>query len=336
MAQLASGEQRLASLKMSHFTESSLVEKLNMLNDTQQCIGVVSHWMVFHRRNAKDCVRIWEQELRKVSPAKKLSFVYLCNDVCQISRKKGTEFLDAFRDVLPRALEHAYRKNPPDVQKKIVRVLDVWKERQVYPEEFVEALIARLGQNSKREEKVEKPGPQLVPQPKSQENSQESKKRSRRESELFTVLSELEESDSQIDKVYKQTEQICSALASSFKANKEANELGQDPGRFEPFLLNLKQHLEGQIDKRSQFRESLASLANEQSDHITRDRAKLYRLVDLIQDIRHLKREYDKRLPQYSSRGQVEAPPPTSRKISDPRAHDGGKKVQPRPPERGK
>jgi regulator of Ty1 transposition protein 103 len=41
-----------------------------------------------------------------VKAAKKLTYMYLCNDVIQNSRRKGTEFNKEFVTVLPNAITH--------------------------------------------------------------------------------------------------------------------------------------------------------------------------------------------------------------------------------------
>jgi len=55
-------------------------------------------------------VSVWAQELRKVSPSKKLLYIYLANDLLQqAKRKQSMAVLDAFGKVLPQAFNHAVR-----------------------------------------------------------------------------------------------------------------------------------------------------------------------------------------------------------------------------------
>jgi regulator of Ty1 transposition protein 103 len=78
------------------------------------------------------------------SAKRKLLFIYLCNDVCQNSRRKGSEFVEAFRSVVPEAIEHAFHHATSDVQIRIRRVINVWEERQVFEKELIDELKGRL------------------------------------------------------------------------------------------------------------------------------------------------------------------------------------------------
>ena len=53
-----------------------------------QSIETLSHWCVFHRKRAKTLAPVWQRELRAAPGKRKLSFLYLANDVLQNSRKK--------------------------------------------------------------------------------------------------------------------------------------------------------------------------------------------------------------------------------------------------------
>ncbi|PKY55196.1 DUF618-domain-containing protein [Rhizophagus irregularis] len=134
---------------MSAYSEDVLISKLNKLVDTQESISLLSQWFMYHRRHVATSVDIWNRELRKASSARKVSFIYLCNDVCQNSRRKGPEFIREFRKVLPDAVEHAYRHATADVQNKIRRVVNIWEEREVFDRDFLNELRKRFaGTNS--------------------------------------------------------------------------------------------------------------------------------------------------------------------------------------------
>jgi regulator of Ty1 transposition protein 103 len=67
------------------------------------------------------------------SASRKLSLVYLANDVVQQSRaRKKDEFPRAFSGIIAEAMEVAYRGTTPDVQNKLRRVTNVWRERGVF------------------------------------------------------------------------------------------------------------------------------------------------------------------------------------------------------------
>ena len=88
---------------MTSFSEEALERKLKQLVNTQQSIQTLSHWIIYHRKNASRSVSLWEKLFYDLPAERKLVFVYLCNDVCQTSRRKGGEFIQAFGRVLPGA-----------------------------------------------------------------------------------------------------------------------------------------------------------------------------------------------------------------------------------------
>jgi hypothetical protein len=57
--------------------------------------------MIFNYKHAHNLVLTWRQEALKAAPERKLTFLYLANDVIQQSRKKGPKFIDEFGTSLP-------------------------------------------------------------------------------------------------------------------------------------------------------------------------------------------------------------------------------------------
>ncbi|KAI8803320.1 hypothetical protein BJ742DRAFT_829318 [Cladochytrium replicatum] len=94
---------------MSTYSEDVLVSKLSRLVDTQESVALLSQWLMYHRKHVATSVQVWAREIHKASAHRKLSFLYLCNDVVQISRKKGDEFVREFARVLPEVIPHLYR-----------------------------------------------------------------------------------------------------------------------------------------------------------------------------------------------------------------------------------
>ncbi|TPX32486.1 hypothetical protein SeMB42_g07605 [Synchytrium endobioticum] len=122
---------------MSEYSERLLVEKLGKLVDTQDSITQTSYWITHHRIHAQASVSTWLRELKKASPARKLSFLYLANDVVQTSRKKGEELVREFGKILPDAYIHIYRTCPHGAQNKVLRILQIWLDRTIYPADFL-------------------------------------------------------------------------------------------------------------------------------------------------------------------------------------------------------
>lgn len=67
------------------------------------CLAL-SHWCIFHRKRARQVVETWEKQFNS-SKEQRVPFLYLANDILQNSRRKGSEFVNEFWKVLPRALK---------------------------------------------------------------------------------------------------------------------------------------------------------------------------------------------------------------------------------------
>lgn len=65
--------------------------------------------------------------------SRKLTFMYLANDVIQNSKKKGPEFGKEFGGVLKKAFEHMSSMGYDEKTRgSLLRVLNIWGERGVY------------------------------------------------------------------------------------------------------------------------------------------------------------------------------------------------------------
>lgn len=122
---------------MSSFSESAFEKKLYELNNSQQSIQTLSLWVIHHRKHAKTIVQVWQTELIKVKTKKKLTFLYLANDVIQNSRKKGSEFIKAFGGVLITAFTHVAKHSDEKTKGSIGRMLSIWTERNIYDSEYI-------------------------------------------------------------------------------------------------------------------------------------------------------------------------------------------------------
>jgi len=63
---------------------------------------------------------------------RKLTFIYLANDVVQNSRRKGPELGKAFAPTLKKALEHMGKIGSDSTKQNLLRILGIWKERGIY------------------------------------------------------------------------------------------------------------------------------------------------------------------------------------------------------------
>ncbi|KAK6453626.1 regulator of Ty1 transposition [Scheffersomyces xylosifermentans] len=122
--------------------------KLASLQDTQESIVSISQWVLFHHRRSADSAKFWASYINSIpslsssssksSPLsdpslKKLSLLYLCNDVVQQARRKRKpEFITDFAAVLPSVLNQAYNTVDNATKPKIERLIGVWEQRQIF------------------------------------------------------------------------------------------------------------------------------------------------------------------------------------------------------------
>ncbi len=168
------------------------IEKLSKLNDTPESIALLSHYMIHHRKHAVYLVSLWASHTKTVPAAQKLFMFYLCNDVVQNSRRKGDEYIKAFGDVLKESFIAAWNACPPDIQKKLTRLLDIWKERQVYAPQFIEKCKAAA-------ESLTNPAPVHLAKRPRLVSDQDMHDMSPVHQELFKLLSMSEQSESEIE-----------------------------------------------------------------------------------------------------------------------------------------
>ncbi|ESN99499.1 hypothetical protein HELRODRAFT_84234 [Helobdella robusta] len=123
---------------MASFSESGLVKKLDELNNSQQSIQTLSLWLIHHRKHSKSVVDIWVKELKKAKGSKKLTLIYLANDVIQNSKRKGPEYIRDFKVVLPDSCKEAVKSLDDKSKSSLERVLNIWMERNIYEKDFVD------------------------------------------------------------------------------------------------------------------------------------------------------------------------------------------------------
>ncbi|KAI1336143.1 RNA polymerase II-binding domain-containing protein [Xylariaceae sp. FL0016] len=127
------------------YNDDAVLAKLSALSETQDSIVTVAQWIMFHRRHAERTVQLWLQKLKDSSSHKRLNLIYLANEVSQQSKARHKEeFLVAFSPSIAEGVATAYKGAPQDVQQRIRRVVDVWKERGVFEVPIQDAVEARI------------------------------------------------------------------------------------------------------------------------------------------------------------------------------------------------
>ncbi|KAH1083024.1 hypothetical protein J1N35_022785 [Gossypium stocksii] len=129
------------------FDGQILTEKLSKLNNSQQSIESLSRWCITHRKKAKQIVETWDKLFNSSQKERRVSFLYLANDILQNSRRKGSEFVNEFWKVLPVALKHVYDDGDEYGKKAVARLVDIWEERKVFGSRGQNLKDEMLGKN---------------------------------------------------------------------------------------------------------------------------------------------------------------------------------------------
>ncbi|KAI1313089.1 RNA polymerase II-binding domain-containing protein [Xylaria venustula] len=127
------------------YNDDAVLAKLSSLSETQDSIVSVAQWIMFYRRHADRTAQLWLQKLKDSSSHKRLSLIYLANEVAQQSKaRRKEEFLVSFSPAIAEAVAVAYKGAPHDVQQRIRRVVDVWRERAVFEVPIQQAVEGRI------------------------------------------------------------------------------------------------------------------------------------------------------------------------------------------------
>ncbi|KAI5796388.1 RNA polymerase II-binding domain-containing protein [Peziza echinospora] len=126
------------------YSDETVLSKLSALNETQEGIVSIAQWVMFHRRYAKQTAELWLQRMRESAAQRRLNLIYLANEVVQQSKaRRKEEFVEAFSPIIAEATELAYQA-PPDVQQKVKRVVQVWRQRQIFDPATLDSIDARV------------------------------------------------------------------------------------------------------------------------------------------------------------------------------------------------
>lgn len=117
-------------------------KRLNLVDSTQESVQTLSLWILYHRSQAESLLKIWFKVLKKSKASHRLTLFYVANDVIQNSKKQNAlVYQQAFKPYLNSAM--LYVKEAP-IKKKIQRILEIWRERNVYEDEFIDELLKKL------------------------------------------------------------------------------------------------------------------------------------------------------------------------------------------------
>ncbi|KAL1967353.1 hypothetical protein VTN77DRAFT_3399 [Rasamsonia byssochlamydoides] len=140
------------------YTDDAVRAKLSALNETQEGIVTVAQWVMFHRRHAERTAQLWLQKLRESPANKKLNLIYLANEVAQQSKaRRKDDFLIAFSPIIAEAMAIAYKGASNEIQQKLRRVVEVWRQRSIFEQPIQEAVEARVEELDRSRSSGKKP-----------------------------------------------------------------------------------------------------------------------------------------------------------------------------------
>ncbi|OTB05262.1 hypothetical protein M426DRAFT_320077 [Hypoxylon sp. CI-4A] len=127
------------------YNDDAVLAKLSSLSEAADSIVSVAQWIMFHRRYADRTVQLWLQRLKDSPSNKRLNLIYLANEVAQQTKARNREdFVVAFSPIIAEAVATAYKGAPTDTQQRIMRVVDVWRDRGVFEGPILEAVDSRV------------------------------------------------------------------------------------------------------------------------------------------------------------------------------------------------
>jgi len=123
------------------FTEPIFEKKLYELRDSQKEIQALSAYVVHHRQHHKAVVKVWYKNLKTLALGRKLTAMYLANDVVQNSKKKGPEYAREFGTVMRKVFEHLAGLEFDDKTiMSLVRLIGIWQERQIFDKKILDEI----------------------------------------------------------------------------------------------------------------------------------------------------------------------------------------------------
>ncbi|KAK5170260.1 uncharacterized protein LTR77_004846 [Saxophila tyrrhenica] len=129
------------------YTDEAVKAKLASLTETQDSIVSVAQWIMFHRRQANRTAALWLSRLQDSTIPKRLNLIYLANEVVQQSRARGKQdFMLAFEPMVADGTAAAYKNASQDIQGKIRRVVEVWRQRDIFNKAILDAVEGRLAE----------------------------------------------------------------------------------------------------------------------------------------------------------------------------------------------
>jgi hypothetical protein len=123
-------------------SSSSFEKRLAQVNITQESVQTLSLWILYHHSQHDHLIKTWFKVLKKSKSSHRLTLFYVANDVIQNAKKHNALiYQQAFKPYLNSSMIYVKENS---IRKKIQRILEIWRERGVYDEDFVGELLKKL------------------------------------------------------------------------------------------------------------------------------------------------------------------------------------------------
>ncbi|XP_062869185.1 regulation of nuclear pre-mRNA domain-containing protein 1A-like [Trichomycterus rosablanca] len=281
---------------MSVFSEPALEKKLAELSNSQQSVQTLSLWLIHHRKHSRTIVKVWYNELTKAQVSRKLTFLYLANDVIQNSKRKGPEFTQDFAPVITDAFKHVFRDGEDGCKKQLDRILSIWQERAVYENDLLDKLSVVLHGEKKAKKRVHE-------EIKVDEDiaSQSSPTDPPQTAELIRALQELENaasSDSALrQRIYALPPEVQDSSLLHKVTDKDSGErLSRLVEEACMLLADYSGRLAAEIDDRRQLTQLLTLFLQSQRDGLTKNEQKLEEYKCKLARVTQVRKELRSRL----------------------------------------
>jgi len=179
------------------FTESALERKLHELRDSQKEIQAVSAYVMHHRQHFKAVVRVWYKYLKLIPLGRKLTAMYVANDVVQNSKKRGPEYAREFGTVMRKVFEHLAGLDFDDKTiMSLVRLIGIWQERQIFDKKILDEISKiwkhknSLGKHNQSNSDSDQISPQKRRESAGSNVSDRERRKSRENAEVDDLLDE--------------------------------------------------------------------------------------------------------------------------------------------------
>ncbi|KAH0538288.1 hypothetical protein FGG08_005108 [Glutinoglossum americanum] len=131
---------------------------MGMELDSISFMNKTDYDVYYCRRHAERTAQLWIQRLKDSSSSKRLNLIYLANEVAQQSKvRRKDDFLVAFSPIIAEATAVAYKGATNEIQQKLRRVVEVWRQRQIFEVPIQEAIETRIDDLDKSRSSNRKP-----------------------------------------------------------------------------------------------------------------------------------------------------------------------------------